>query len=90
MVKTLTDCLCKIKNMWSGFHNDMEKTKSIFLKNLFPSELIDKVVKKFINDRNNSKESLNKKYKHFLTLPYVGLFSSHTHKKIKRIIKKLL
>ena len=28
--------------MWSGFHNDIEKTKSILQKNLFAPELIDK------------------------------------------------
>ena len=70
----------------------MEKTKSTFLKNLFPSERIEscklKVVKKFLNDQNNSKGPLNKKYKHCLKLPYVGVFSRYTHKKIKRIIKK--
>ena len=91
MVKTLADCLYKIKNTWSGFHNDMEKTKSIFLKNLYPSERIEscklKVVRKFLNDENNSKGLPNKRYKLCLKLPYVGVFSRYTHKKIKRVIK---
>ena len=33
--------------MQSGFHNDMEKTKSILQKNLFPPELIGKVVRNY-------------------------------------------
>ena len=61
LVKTFVDRLYKINNTWSGFHNDMEKTKSILQKNLFPPDLIDKVVRNYLSDQYNSKESLNKK-----------------------------
>ena len=47
LVKPLIDPLYKINNMQSGFHNDMEKTKSILQKNLFPPELIGKVVRNY-------------------------------------------
>ena len=67
----------------------MEKTKSILQKNLFPPDLIDKVVRNYLSDQYNSKESLNKKEGRYFKLPYVGFFSRHTHNKIKRIIKKL-
>ena len=40
-------------------------------KNLFSSELIDKVVKKYLSDQYNSKESLNKKEERYLKLRYV-------------------
>ena len=89
LVKTFVDRLYKINNTWSGFHNDMEKTKSILQKNLFPPDLIDKVVRNYLSDLYNSKESLNKKEGRYFKLPYVGFFSRHTHNKIKRIIKKL-
>ena len=49
LVKTFVDRLYKINNTWSGFHNDMEKTKSILQKNLFPPDLIDKVPSCFNN-----------------------------------------
>ena len=39
----------------------MEKTKSILQKNLFPPDLIDKVVRNYLNDQYNSKESQKKK-----------------------------
>ena len=61
LVKTFVDWLYKISNTWSGFHNDMEKTKSILQKNLFPPDLIDKVVRNYLSDQYNSKESLKKK-----------------------------
>ena len=67
----------------------MEKTKSILQKNLFPRDLIDKVVRNYLSDQYNSKESLNKKEGRYFKLPYVGFFSRHTHNKIKGIIKKL-
>ena len=78
LVKTFVDRLYKINNTWSGFHNDMEKTKSILQKNLFPPDLIDKVVRNYLNDLCNSKESLNKKEGRYFKLPYVGFFSRHT------------
>ena len=87
MVKTFVDRLYKINNTWTGFHNDMEKTKSILQKNLFSPDLIDKVVRNYLNNQYNSKESLNKKEGHYFKLPYVGFFSRHTHNKIKGIIK---
>ena len=71
MVKTLVDRLTKINNAWSGFHNDMEKSKPILQKNLFSSELIGKVVKKYLSDQYNSKESLNKKGERYLKLRHV-------------------
>ena len=61
LVKKFVDRLYKTNNTWSGFHNNMEKTKSILQKNLFPPDLIDEVVRNYLSDQNNSKESLNKK-----------------------------
>ena len=87
LVKTFVDRLYKINNTWTGFHNDMEKTKSILQKNLFSPDLIDKVVRNYLNNQYNSKESLNKKEGHYFKLPYVGFFSRQTHNKIKGIIK---
>ena len=88
LIRTV-DRLYKIKNTWSGFHNDMEETKSILQKNLFLPELIDKVVGKYLSDQYNSEESLNKNEGRYFKLPYVSFFRRHTHNKTKRIIKKL-
>ena len=87
MVKTFVDGLYKINNTWSVFHNDMGKTKSILQKNLFPPDLIDKVVRNYLSNQCNSKESLSKKVGRYFKLPYVSFFSRHN--KIKGIIKKL-
>ena len=80
LVKTLLDRLYKTNNTWSGFHNSIEKTKSILQKNLFLSKLIDKLVQNFLSNQYKSKEYLNKKEGRYLNLQYVGFFSRHTHK----------
>ena len=67
----------------------MEKTKSILRKNQYPPDLIDKVVRNYLCDQYNSKESLNIKEGRYFKLPYVWFFSRHTHNKIKGIIKKM-
>ena len=74
LVKAFVDRLCKINSTWSGFHNDMEKTKSILEENLFPPDLINKVVRNCPSDQYNSKESLNKEERRYFKLPYVGFF----------------
>ena len=52
----------------------MEKTKSILQKNIFPPELNGKVVRSYLSDQYNSKESLNEKEGRYFKLPYVGSF----------------
>ena len=68
LVKALVYGLYKIKNTWSGFHNEIQKTKSILQKNLFPPEFIDRFVKDYLSNQYNSKESLNIKEVHYFKL----------------------
>ena len=89
MLKTFVDRLYKINNTLSGFDNDLEETKSILQKNIFPHKLIDKVVRNYLSDQYISEESLSKKEGRYYKLPYVGFFSRHAHNKIKGITKKL-
>ena len=76
-------------NTWSGFHNDMEKTKSILPKNLFLPRFIDKVVKDYLSNQYNSKESLDKKGGNYFKLSFAEFFSRQAHNKTKEINKKL-
>ena len=90
LVKTFVDRLYKINNAWSGFHNDMNKTKSILQENLFPIELVEKVVINYLSGQKNIKESLNKKKGTLFQTTICRLFfTRNTHNKIKGIIKKL-
>ena len=58
----------EINKTWSGFYNDMEETKPILQKNLFPPELIDKAVKNYLSNRYNSKETEQKRGLLFLIM----------------------
>ena len=49
LIKCLIDRSFKICNSWNYFHNDIERIKSNLIKNAYPSFLIDKVMKKYLN-----------------------------------------
>lgn len=51
LVKIVVASLYKIINTWTGFHNNMQKSKSILQKSLFPSELWNKFVKNYLRDQ---------------------------------------
>ena len=50
------------------------KLSLYYKKNIFPPELNDKVVRNYLSDQYNSKESLNEKEGRYFKLPYVGVF----------------
>ena len=56
LVKTLLDRSYRIINSWTGFHNDIEETKFASQKNLFPPELIDKVLINYFIEQYNCKD----------------------------------
>ena len=48
LIKCLIDSSFKVCNNWNSFLNDIENIKSNFIKNAYPSFLIDKVIKKYL------------------------------------------
>ena len=51
LIKSLIDRLPKICSNWNSFHNDTEKIISNLIKNAYPPFLIDKVVKKYLDQK---------------------------------------
>ena len=47
----MIDRLFEICNNWNSFHNDIENVKSNLSKNAYPSFLIDKVIKKYLDSK---------------------------------------
>ena len=89
LIKTLIDRVYKINNTWEGFIRDVDKTKGILQKNEYPEELIDKNIKKYVQDQQVPKtKSELEKSKGFYKLPYTGHFSCYTEKKLKQIIRR--
>ena len=89
-IKCLIDRLFKICNNWNTFHNDIENTKSNLIKNAYPTFLIDKVIKKYLDykfssNRNQLKDTFDV---HYFKLPYIGNLSHHIKNKLWKLCKK--
>ena len=39
---------CKINNTWAGFHKDIKYLTQILKKNLFPTNLIERVINQYV------------------------------------------
>ena len=48
LIRTLVDRTYKINNTWIGFHEDIKKLLLILRKNLFPSHIVERVIKQYI------------------------------------------
>ena len=73
------------------FDKDCNVVKNILRKNEFPPRLIDKHIKEYLNDRMSSNEndtSSDPDTPRYFKLPFLGSYSLHVDKKIKRIIKR--
>ena len=90
LIKTLIDRAFKICHNWSIFHNDLIKIKELLIKNNFPLNVINKTVKKYIDNIHNKSisKTVDDKDISYLKLPYVGKFSKYTQQKINRLCKK--
>ena len=54
LIKTLIDRTFKINNTWEMFHLDLNQIKKILKKNFYPEHLIDKTIKRYLNEKFSS------------------------------------
>ena len=94
LVNTLLDRIFKINSSWVGFDIDVESLKSSLLRNLYPSRLIDKCVKDFLNKKlektgesENKQETEVETESRYVTLPYIGDYSKIAKTKIVKMFK---
>ena len=73
----MSDRSLKICNNWICFHNDTENIKCNLIKKAYPSLLIDKVIKKYLDYKFSSNQNQLKKNLTFVTLIVIS-FSSVT------------
>ena len=59
VVKTLINRIYCICNSWKNFHNDLQKLRSILNRNMFPNQIIDNEVRRFL-DKQYVKENKTK------------------------------
>ena len=87
LIKTLLDRCYKINNTWVGFDKDLENLTKTLNKNQFPTKLINKVTKKYLNlklDERPLEDNTEDRYKIFHTLAN----SYHTLANIPTLLKK--
>ena len=91
LIKTLLDRSYKINNTWNGFDNDVENLTKILNKNQFPTKLINKITKQYLNLKFDKKSLKNKTEvktdTRFFKLPYIGKYSKIAQKKIRNLVK---
>ena len=92
--KTLVDRMYRINNSWAGFDKDLKDLKNILQKNQHPLKMIDHVVKPYLNDKINCRnekisENTESEIKiRYFRLPFIGLHSKLTQKKVDQLCKR--
>ena len=92
MVHTLVyRCFC-ICSDWKKFHPELTFLKTIFCKNGYHENFIDKCFKKFLDNIHLVKEKVPtvERKRLLLDLPYLGVISLQTRTKLQQAIKGVL
>ena len=89
LFKCLIDRSFRIFNNWNCFHNDIENIKFDLIKNAYPSFLINKAIKKYLDHKFSSNQNQLKGNSDVLyfKLPYIGNLSHHIKNKLSKICK---
>ena len=91
LIKTLLHRAFEISSSWNFFDQEKQTIKNLLMKNLYPSYLIDKEIKKFLENKFTTKENTNivhnNKSVSYYKLPYIGSYSNSTKKKIYELCK---
>ena len=91
LIRTLVDRTYKINNTWVGFQEDIKKLILILRKNLFPSHIVERVIRQYIakSQTVSSKPASPPSNKtHFFKLPYVGPFSIVAQNRLRKLLKR--
>ena len=92
LLSTLLYRYFSICSSYALFHLEVVHFKKIFLMNGYPLGLIEMCLNKFLNKVFTVKPEVCTvpKKKYFIVLPYLGLLSGITHKKITNLYRKAL
>ena len=88
----MTHRIYAISSSWNLFHDEIENTKHLLEKNIYPPYLIDKKIELFLNNKlsksGTPKENSNKENKTYYKLPFIGDISVRIKKKIGELCKR--
>ena len=90
LIRTLIDRTYKINNTSSGFQNDLIKLSDTLKRNSFPSHIIDKTFKRYLNKPSNQKSrNVNDKNNtRYFKLPFIGRYSRIAELKLRQLLKR--
>lgn len=90
LIRTLLDRAFKINSTYTSLHTNFSKIKGILQKNSFPTYLVDKHIKECLDDKLMliSTEKPNSELPRFYKLPYIGEYSNHVSRRIKKLVSK--
>ena len=93
LIKTLVDRMYTINNSLTGFDKDLRDLENFLLKNEYLLKIKDHVVKSYLNENlncRNEKSSQNTESEvkiRYFKLPFIGLHSKLTQKKVDQLCK---
>ena len=91
LIKTSVHRAFKISSSWNFFDQEKQTIKNLLMKNLYPSYLIDKEIKKFLEKKFTTKENTNiahnNKSVSYYKLLHIGSYSNSTKKTIYELCK---
>ena len=94
LIRTLVDRTFKINNTWTGFHNNIKELANILGKNQFPSSLVNRTVKQYLNKffasplHASAITNSNEIRTHYYKLPFVGPFSTYVQRRIRNLTQR--
>ena len=91
LIKTLIHDTYEISSSWASFNEEMSNVKHLLMKNMYPSDPIDKQGKCFVHNKfstNYCNAVKEPKTTFYYKLPNIGLFSNNSKNKIKELCKK--
>ena len=88
LIQTLLDRTYKICSSRNIFDIECKKLTKTFLKNLYPKRLIDRCIKRYLDNKNKPVSQIETKVIRYVTLPYIGHFSDFAKSKINKLVKE--
>ena len=94
LIRTLVDRTFKINNTWTGFHNNIKELANILGKNQFPSSLVNRTVKQYLNKffasplHASAITNSNEIRTHYYKLPFVGPFSTSVQRRVRNLTQR--
>ena len=89
LIRTLVDRTYKLCSSANLFNIDVENLKNMLMKNMYPSWLIDRAVKQYLNKvQFPNQTDQQKKTKRYFKLPYIGNASHDLERRINSMSKQ--